>query len=240
MYQDLLLFILFLIIFKFSLDILVNKTRKFDNSNFDILKNEYSSKVNSILPTENNKWLPSGTKLIIPSSKDNTLLFVNQPYVFYDQNQPTQLQISTSIPITYPPNDLVNIINNQKTSKEYKQVSYTKTTLGSTCKSSKECEDGLICGGNNNTSGNLLPVEYTCKRVIATMPCNHYSCINPYIKQNINIKDNTTFNISELGDFCGGNTGNIIGNTCNTNGNLICLSDNIISTSSGICLNKLD
>ena len=252
MYQDLIVFILFLIIFKFLLDILVDKTHHVDNSHFDILKNEYSLKVNSILPTENNKWLPSGTKLIIPSSRDNTLLFVNQPYVFYDQNQSNdknqsnQQTQSTPIPVTYPPNDLVNIINNQKTSKEYKQVSYKKTTLSSICKSSKDCEDGLVCAGNNNTSGNFLPVNYTCKRVISTMPCNHYSCMNPYIKQNINMtantktNSNTAFNISNLGDFCGGSTRNIIGNICNTTGNLICVSDNIISTSSGICLSKLD
>ena len=245
MYQDLLLFILFLIIFKLSLDILVDKTHQFDSSQFDILKNEYSSKVNSILPTENNKWLPAGTKLIIPSSRDNTLLFVNQPYVFYYQNQSNQqTQISTPTPITYPPNDLVNIINNQKTSKVYQQVSYKKTTLSSVCKSSKDCEDGLVCAGNNNTTGNFLPVDYTCKRVIATMPCNNYSCMNPYQKRKINnsgVQNNTTtFNISGLGEFCGGNTRNIIGNICSTNGNLICASNNITSTSSGICLSKLD
>jgi hypothetical protein len=249
MYQDLILFILFLIIFKISLDILVDKTHHFDSSRFDLLKNEYSSKVNSILPTENNKWLPTGTKLIIPSSRDNTLLFVNQPYVFYDQNQSnqqTQILTPTPIQITYPPNDLVNTINNQKTSKIYQQVSYKKTTLSSMCKSSKDCEDGLVCAGNNNTTGNLLPVDYTCKRVIATMPCNNYSCMNPYQKQkikitaNTQIDPNTTFNISGLGEFCGGNTLNIIGNICNTTGNLICASDNITSTSSGICLNKLD
>jgi hypothetical protein len=143
----------------------------------------------------------------------------------------------------------------------YHQVSYKKTTLSSVCKSSKDCEDGLVCAGNNNTTGNLLPVNYTCKRVIATMPCNNYSCMNPYQKQKIKITtnirpelsrgpviyrpelsldSNTTFNISGLGEFCGGNTLNIIGNICNTTGNLICASDNITSTSSGICLNKLD
>ena len=45
--------------------------------------------------------------------------------------------------------------------------------------------------------------------------------------------------ISNLGETCGGNTVNVYGNTCNTTGNLYCVSDKLISTSSGVCLNKV-
>lgn len=252
MYYDIIVFILFLIIFKMSLSIFVDKTPSRSSliQSRDLLKNEYSLKVNSILPSENNTWLPSQKNLIIPVSHEYSSLFVNQPYVFYKTTQNDKKQ-SLSLPSvsttpTPPPNDLLNIINNQKKTNVYEQISYKKTTLASICKSSKDCEDGLVCAGNNNTSGNLLPIDYTCKRIITTIPCNNYSCMNPLereknkITQNTVLNRNIIYNISELGEFCGGNTLNITGNTCNKNKNLICASDSINSTSAGICLTKVD
>jgi len=196
MYQDILIFVLFLILLTLSYNLLVDKPY------YETLHGTRRSEPH--FHYRNN---------IVYNTNDYPALFVTQPYVFITDSS----VIATTPP---PKNDLVNKV---QTTDRYSNIVYKQSNLGDACKSSNDCDYGLICTGGVGGGGN-----YTCKRKIPTIKCDSNACRT--------LQNN---GISNLGETCGGNTVNVYGNTCNTTGNLYCVSDKLISTSSGVCLNKV-
>ena len=69
--------------------------------------------------------------------------------------------MSTKVIVTYPPNDIVNNIQNNKT--DYANISFKKSNINDLCKQSSDCPDGLICAFNETNSycARQIPVT-TC------------------------------------------------------------------------------
>jgi hypothetical protein len=146
------------------------------------------------------------TQQIHNEKEDLHSLSVTQPYVFMDENVTSGNTVTT-----YPPNDIVNTIQNAKTQIN---IVIKKTNLNDTCTSSKDCPDGLICANDG--------INSRCSRVV------------PIFK----IKESSS---SKLGEWCGTiNSYSLNNNYCNTTGNLICVSNNINNTTHGVCANKLN
>jgi len=133
-------------------------------------------------------------------------LSVRQAYVFMGENVTSGNTVTT-----YPPNDIVNTIQNAKTQIN---IVIKKTNLNDVCSSSTDCPDGLICANDG--------ISNRCSRIV------------PIFKT----QESTS---SKLGEWCGNiNSYSLNNNYCNTTGNLICVSNNINNTTYGVCANKLN
>lgn len=155
----------------------------------------------------------------------DTVLYVHQPYTY---NSSTKSSDTKSSGTSIQQNDIINkiqnnIINKIQNMKEVSNINYNVTNMGIKCNTYKDCHDGLVCANN------------TCKRVIPTYPYKtmEYDTNESIKKTSKSASTVSNYNISYLGEQCGGIVKNLPGNTCDHD--LLCTSTNLSNIATGTC-----
>lgn len=140
--------------------------------------------------------------IIRPSYKPE--LAINTPLIIEKKKEQSKIE--------YPKNDLIQlIITNPRQNIEFK-TSY----LGDSCKSSKECPDGLSCVSDGNN-------QY-CAKEIPIIQCQSKTC-----------KVQSTQSIHTLGQTCGAIPNSIIPDICDESISLKCMSNDFRNNFAGRC-----